>query len=264
MKKLSKDTLLRCLQMAGMESEDAEKVLTDSVMEMINGPASKYQVPARRVKRSSKPNYNEENYPHFLPSEDIKKYTIRVTLKGITPAIYRKFECPSNISLRHLADLVMHLMGWYNMHLNHIIGPYETYYVPYYQHDPQNDWCESLFQEDYALSDILNVKGKSIKWEYDFGDSWLHEIRLSSVAEYKEGEPHYIVFKSGKGDCPPEDCGGIWGYKDLLDILEKLKSNQDLTSEEKEQLDWAGWDKDYDPEDPDEEYCMAICASFSY
>ena len=64
----------------------------------------------------------------------------------------------------------------------------------------------------------LHEEGETIVWEYDFGDSWEHDVRLSSFEEYAEGEPRQIVFVGGKRVCPPEDCGGVRGYEKLLEL----------------------------------------------
>lgn len=264
MSQIPEDLLQAVMQMTGMSRKEAEKALSKSLAEMTKGPVFQAQALQKKGKRGTKPKYDEENYPHFLPSDDIMKYTIRVSLKGITPAIWRKFECPSNISLRHLTELLIQLMGWENEHLNHIMQGQNTYYVPYYQHDPDCDFGDHRYQEEYMLSDILCEKGKTVRWEYDFGDSWMHEIRLSSIEEYEADEPHDIVFKSGKRLCPPEDCGGILGYQELLELHEKRKARKRLAAEEKERLEWYGIDKDYDPEEDFDEFeCELTCEDFS-
>ncbi len=265
MSKINEDLLQFIMQQTGISRKEAEKVITKSIAEMTNGPIFKTRTSKKNGKKDTKPKYDEENYPHFLPSDDVRKYTIRVSLKGITPTIWRKFECPSNISLRHLTELLLSLMGWENEHLNQIQQGQYDFYVPFYQHDPDYDWGDHRYQEEYMLSDLLHEKGKTVRWEYDFGDSWQHEIRLSSIDEYGADEPHNIVFKSGKRVCPPEDCGGIWGYQELLELHEKRKSRRHLTSEEKERLEWYGIDKNYDPDEDFDEYeCMDICDAFSW
>lgn len=264
MSQIPEDILQEIMQMSGVSHKEAEKILNKALAETLNGPIFQAQTPNKRNLHGENPKFSQVNYPHFLPSDEIKKYTIRVSLKGVTPVIWRKFECPSNISLRHLTELLIPLMGWQNAHLNHILQGQDTFYVPYYQHDPELDWGDHRYQEEYMLSDLLREKGKTVRWEYDFGDSWMHEIRLSSVEEYKKDEPHSIVYKSGKRLCPPEDCGGIWGYQELLDLHEKRKSRKRLTTEEKERLEWYGIDKDYDPEeDFDELDCAFVCECFT-
>lgn len=78
-------------------------------------------------------------YQYFLPRPDVRKYTLRVTLKGLKPAIYRKFNVPSNISLRHLSELLLELMGWSNEHLNQFRKG-NGYYAPAYQREEEDDF----------------------------------------------------------------------------------------------------------------------------
>ena len=79
--------------------------------------------------------FSRDDYPRYLPADVVRKYTIRITLKGITPAIWRKVEVPSNISLRHLSELIMAVMGWSGYHMNQFRKGLDTYYEPYYQRD---------------------------------------------------------------------------------------------------------------------------------
>ena len=213
--------------------------------------------------------YTEEDYPHFLPSDDIRKYTLRITLKSIRPSIWRKVEVPSNITLRHLAELIIDVMGWSGYHLNQFRKGIDTYYEPCYQRDGDyEDFSDYRIrhynQEEYTIAQVLADKGKHIIFEYDFGDSWEHEVRLSSIDEYKDGEPLAIRFVSGKRACPPEDCGGIWGYEELCAIHQKRVSGKRLTKDERERLEWyAGEDASFDPELLDMAACAAVADRFN-
>lgn len=195
-------------------------------------------------------------------------YTLRVTLKHVSPKIYRKFEVPSNITLRHLADLILDLMGWSGGHLNayHING---HHFHPAYQMTPEYGFYGGMYdnyhkQEDYTIADVLCQKGKSIELEYDFGDGWCHEVRLSGISEYIDDEPHYIHFLKGERACPLEDIGGPWGYMDLMAVIEKKRARKRLTREEKDRLEWMDIDPMFfDPEYFDSEECDYICMKFS-
>lgn len=208
------------------------------------------------------------NYPHFLPRVGVQKCTLRVTLMGIKPSIYRKFVVPSNITLRHLSELILELMGWENYHLNQF-RKRDSYYLPAYQRENDMPYLfspvQNFNQEEYTLSDVLTDKGKHIVWEYDFGDSWEHEVRLSSIGEFEEDEPR-ITFVKGERACPPEDCGGIWGYQELLEIREKKAAKKRLTQEERERLEWYGLDsltdEECSPEYFNNDFAEEICADF--
>ena len=259
---------------ASMSSSEREDMLkfVQMFMAMSNGgnsQATKASKAPKASKKKSSTHYAETDYPHFRQEEPARKYTLRVTLKHIMPAIYRKFEVPSNVTLRHLADLILELMGWIGGHLNafHIAG---HDYAPAYQREDEAgfflpfDEETNHNQEDFTLAEVLSTKGKSIELEYDFGDGWLHEVKLSSVADYEEGEPQIIRFIKGERACPPEDIGGPWGYQDLLAIIEKKRARKRLTSAEKERLEWMGIEPQYfDPEEFDGEVAEEICYHFT-
>ena len=84
-----------------------------------------------------------------------------------------------------------------------------------------------------------------MKFEYDFGDSWEHEIWVKGIREYAPGDTPDVIAVKGKGACPPEDCGGIWGYEDLLRIHAKKRRSK----EDKERLQWYHMHyREFDPE----------------
>ena len=214
-----------------------------------------------------KAGYTRSKYPHYLKRDIVLKYTLRISLRDIRPAIWRRVEVPSNISLRHLGDFILDLMGWDGSHLNQFISDDECF-LPYYQREPSGeanyDWaCRNLNQEDYCLSDLLVLKGDTVTFEYDFGDSWEHEIKLESQAEYKRGEARGIVYKSGKRACPPEDCGGTWGYKALLRLLAARKEGQELSDDDLSKLEWYFGTPDYDPDELDREHCLNMAEKYN-
>lgn len=90
----------------------------------------------------------------------MQKDTLRITLKEIKPAIWRKIEVPSNITLRHPGDLICNLMGWAGYHLNQFRKG-NDYYMPAYQRDGEEDYiwnCNNYNQEDVTIADILPKK----------------------------------------------------------------------------------------------------------
>lgn len=166
---------------------------------------------------------------HYLPAEHIQKYTIRISLKGIMPTIWRKLEVPSNITMASLADILIYAMGWRNTHLNQFTDKRIHYKElteddmlwdctdeddPFFQDRPR--WMFLTRESSkYTLSQVLPEKGKKIEFEYDFGDSWCHNLSVSAIDEYAEGEEHKVHLLSGKNACPPDDCYGIYGYNAL-------------------------------------------------
>ena len=81
---------------------------------------------------------------------------------------------------------------------------------------------------------MVSEAGDKFVYEYDFGDSWEHVILVEKILQLETGV-NYPICLGGKRACPPEDCGGIWGYGDLLEAI------QDPTHpEHKDMLEWLG------------------------
>jgi hypothetical protein len=83
-------------------------------------------------------------------------------------------------------------------------------------------------------------------YEYDFGDRWDHELVIEKILPLEAGK-HYPACLAGKRACPPEDCGGIWGYAGSLEAIHDPKH-----PEHEEMLEWVGGEFDPDAFDVDE------------
>lgn len=200
------------------------------------------------------------NYPRYLMRKDVQKYTIRIALKGISPTIWRKLEVPSNISLAFLGTLLIEAMGWENYHLHQFISG-SHFYSPSDQQEPDMfpDFGRVVNHksEEYCLSDLLWQKGDKVGFEYDFGDSWLHQISLSAVADYAEGERHLVRLIGGKNACPPEDCGGVWGYEALCRYYYTGKRDKNFDKEFFSYVD-DSFDPEYYPLNEMKEYVFRM------
>jgi hypothetical protein len=159
-------------------------------------------------------------------------YQLKISLKYSRPPIWRRVLVPATIELEHLHEVIQTVFGWTNSHLHQFIDG-ETFYQP----GAENDGFSGMRNEDSAgirLQDLLRKEKDRIVYEYDFGDSWEHDILLEKVLADKP-EPVLPVCVKGKGACPPEDCGGLPGYYQMLGVLSGPDS-----SEKKEILDWFG------------------------
>lgn len=190
------------------------------------------------------------NGPMTLPRNDIRELHLRIKLNNTDRKIWREVKVPSNISLEGLAKVLLDAMGWEHEHL--------------YQFVVDNVFYELKFKDDifpnfgrivkrditaFTLSDVLQEKGKRIKFEYDFGDDWQHDVWIKGERKYAPGEKPTITCLKGQGACPPEDCGGVWGYKELLELRDKKR----LSTEEKERLEWYDMLHDFDSDTFDKE-----------
>lgn len=200
------------------------------------------------------------DYPLTLPRKDVKEYHVRIKLNNIDLKIWREVKVPSNITLQALGELLLEVMGWMLEHL-YQFRIKDTYYCSKQQID------DSMFPEndrDYSkvtLSDVLTEKGVRMKLEYDFGDSWEHDVWVKGIREYAKGEKPSITFVTGQGECPPEDCGGVWGYTELLELTKKQK----LTKEERERLKWYEMDSKsgFDPDFCDIDYFEEVAEDYN-
>lgn len=187
-----------------------------------------------------------KDYPKYLMRRDVKKWTIRISLQGIRPVIWRKLEVPSNISMAFLGFVLLEAMGWENEHLHQFRKGYH-FYSPASQQDPDMfpDFGGVINHksEEFCLSDIMTAKGDKIHFDYDFGDDWHHQILLSSVDDYAKDEPRKVKLIGGKNACPPEDCGGEWGYNTLCEYFRTGKQAEGV---DESFYSWV--DEDFEPD----------------
>jgi hypothetical protein len=141
-------------------------------------------------------------------------YQIRVTLQGFRPPIWRRIQVRSSTRLDRLHEVIQVAMGWTNAHLHQfIVG--DTYYGmrAFFPDDPEvND------ETAFSLGRITRTEGAGFLYEYDFGDSWQHELLVEGITEPEQGV-RYPVCIAGERACPPEDVGGIWGYETFLEAM---------------------------------------------
>jgi len=166
-------------------------------------------------------------------------YQIKVVLAGSKPSIWRRILVPSDISLVKLHDVLQIAIGWENCHLHQFKYQGKFYLIPDEEFDVGFE-REDLNEKKFKLDQLLKTIKDSMVYEYDFGDGWEHKITLEKILpfENKEKLPRCI---SGKMSCPPEDCGGIWGYYNLLDAIQ-----DEDHPEHDSMLEWLG--EGFDPE----------------
>lgn len=155
-------------------------------------------------------------------------YQLKISLRGVSkPRVWRRVAVPADITLDLLHEVIIGAMGWHGGHL-HV---FSTGWEEYGKLDPEL----GLAHADEAavrLLELLSAPGDKLRYTYDFGDDWVHDILLEKVLR-ETPENTYPHCMAGKGRRPPEDCGGVWGYADLKDILADSghEEHQDM-------LDW--------------------------
>ncbi|MBI2966219.1 MAG: plasmid pRiA4b ORF-3 family protein [Bacteroidetes bacterium] len=167
-----------------------------------------------------------------------KIFQFKITLSHTNPEIWRRFLVGDNITFYDLHLIIQDVMGWENAHL------YQFCYDRHYIGSP-----EDLERDDVKdarkirLNEFFTGPNLKIIYEYDFGDSWYHELVLEKIPEEEKGK-RYPVCIAGEKKCPPEDCGSIPGFYDMLNILKKKKGR-----EYKEMMEWLGGE--FDPDEFD-------------
>jgi hypothetical protein len=139
-------------------------------------------------------------------------YQLKVTLQGIEPPIWRRFEVLGDSTLAKLHDCLQVVMGWTDSHLHQFVLRGE-YYGPLDAEFPRR-----RDEQAVRVADLLREPGDNFTYEYDFGDCWRHELMLEGIHEPKPQE-RYPQVLAGERACPPEDCGGVSGYEHLIEVL---------------------------------------------
>lgn len=161
-------------------------------------------------------------------------YQIKVTLKWSKPPIWRRLQVRGDTKLGKLHQILQITMGWWDEHLH----AFEAGGVAYGEPDP--DFPSDLRSERNVRLDKIAHEGDTFRYEYDFGDSWVHEITVEKLLD-PEPSVRYPRCLAGKRACPPEDCGGVPGYERVLEIVGNPKDE-----EHEEIVEWLG--EEFDPE----------------
>ncbi len=150
-----------------------------------------------------------------------KACRLRVTLRGVEPSIWREIEVLSSGSFWDLHVAIQDAMGWKDTHL-HLFrlrpssGKSLELGFPDPDLPPGTDTV--LPSWETPLSVFVEAAGGAAEYAYDFGDGWEHDVELLAVGPRQKGVV-YPRCTAGERACPPEDCGGVYGYARLLEII---------------------------------------------
>jgi hypothetical protein len=165
-------------------------------------------------------------------------YQFKVALKDIYPTIWRRFQVNGLITFHQLHKTLQIVMGWEGYHL--YLFDFGSFTIT--RPDPTfpSGNTPELNARREKIVDHLTKEGQKVLYVYDFGDDWGHEIILEKIfPDQPEGQ--YPVCLEGERHCPPEDCGGIYGYQRILEII--------ATKSHPEYKDTIAWlKKGFDPE----------------
>ncbi len=141
-----------------------------------------------------------------------KAFQIKITLRRSKPPIWRRVLVPEDITLDTLHEVIQICMGWTDTHLHQFVCGDTAYGVP----DPEFP-SGAKDEEGVRVKKFLKKEKSKIIYEYDFGDYWVHDVLLEKVTPCEKQQK--IKCLKGVGGCPPEDCGGVYGYYHMLEVL---------------------------------------------
>lgn len=172
----------------------------------------------------------------------------RIVLNDSSPKIWRRILVPADYNFFALHCAIQDAMGWTDSHLHAFyIGERKgkdriTVEFP----NPEgNDFYrgETRDERKEFLADYFGKTIKQCVYSYDFGDNWNHTILFERELP-RDPKASYPRCLAGKNSCPPEDCGGVWGYADLQKILKNPNHE-----EHDGMLEWLGLEvpKEFNP-----------------
>jgi hypothetical protein len=162
-------------------------------------------------------------------------YQLKIVLLGSKPPIWRRLQVPGNASLGWLHAALQIALGWTNSHLHHFLTRQARYSNPRHFDDLMPGEERDRDERKVTLMQVAPTEGAKFGYEYDFGDSWEHEITVEKILPPDSAAATIALCLGGARACPPEDCGGIWGYANLLEILKNPKH-----PEHKDMKAWIG------------------------
>lgn len=171
-----------------------------------------------------------------------KAATLEITLRYIRPRIWRQFVVPQDIGLFWLHQVIQMVMGWTDSHLHAFRkGAHE-----YTACDPDDVDCDQTLsrviihnEAEHTLADLASRVRARCQYDYDFGDGWEHDLKVLKIETTAERLTH-VRCLAGARACPPEDCGGPWGYADLVEIMTDPRHERYA-----EMMEWLG--DEFDP-----------------
>jgi hypothetical protein len=151
-------------------------------------------------------------------------YQIKVTLLGTSPPVWRRLLVPAAVTLAHLHDVLQAAMGWEDCHM-HEFRMGRRYFGRPNPEDRLMGMPPVENERTVQLSNLLGKVGAKAIYTYDLGDTWEHGVVLEKRLS-ADPNTAYPVCTGGQLACPPEDCGGVGGFYDLLDAISNPNHDQ--------------------------------------
>ena len=142
---------------------------------------------------------------------DAPRLRLRVSLDGVEPEVWRMVTVPAGLPLDGLHQVLQAVMGWKDCHLHTFEAGRRTF-------GPADAEWDVEDERRVTVEQLLKTSRSRLVYTYDMGDGWEHTVRRDAMLANDPDAPPFACV-GGAGACPPEDCGGPWGYMDLLAVL---------------------------------------------
>lgn len=167
------------------------------------------------------------------------EYQFKIQIKGLSkPPVWRKVIVPAEFTFMDFHYVIQIAFGWEDCHLFQFKD--KEYQGSLFIEAPSEEYfgfgAKPKDASKVKLSQVFGDKFRKLLYEYDFGDSWVHEITLEEISD---GNRKEAVCIEAKGSCPPEDCGGRFGFENMKKIFQTMPNSDEAN----EYRDWLGLDE---------------------
>ena len=153
----------------------------------------------------------------------MKAYQLKIQIKNSHPPIWRRVVVPSGITFEELAEILNITMGWIGCHMH--CFEFSRLGISVEMKSDELDFFENMDEESLdekeTVIDTFLERQNNFTYVYDFGDDWEHKVTVEEIID--DYEYSYAKVLKYKGETPYEDCGGIYGYYEMQDILSNPK-----------------------------------------
>ena len=176
-----------------------------------------------------------------VEADRIPMHQLKIELIGTEPSIWRRLLVRGDMNLGLLHAVIQAAMGWTNSHLHQFTIGNVRYSDPRMDQDMEPDQTPDRDEGKTALIEAVPQEKAELVYEYDFGDSWEHLITVEKIHAPDAAPKGFAKCLDGSRACPPDDCGGVDGYANLLEIIKDPKHE-----EYESMMEWLGGR--FDPE----------------
>ncbi|WP_449374006.1 plasmid pRiA4b ORF-3 family protein [Arthrobacter psychrolactophilus] len=183
------------------------------------------------------------------PTHPVPLLQLKVAIEGTKPPVWRRLVLRSDLTLAQLHSIIQASFAWLDCHLHEFnVGGYNG--ITYGPIGPEHDFGDPMPEDEAAVTvgQLLKAEKDSISYTYDFGDDWRHRIVLEEILPFAPGAA--VRCTGGRGMGPAEDCGGPWGWQNVVAAV-----NDPAHEEHTEYREWLGLgpDETLDPKEFDRE-----------